>query len=566
MEGKLLSHKSVERISQKMDEYIDTNNAGLEKYCRMQHDKKCESPFLAAQLYYVIGTGYSAVHSNRVQADWYSPSIGNAVYFLRKALHELKKFKDEYYEVKHGSATVSLSYAELYSRININLANYLTEQSRHIEALEFYDRAIALKNAFGHATKARCLIKFNEDVYDENAHFFLSKKIYNSIQEALKPESTTIEGDEEQFVALKKRLESYLPYFEDRYAEYIDSDHSDTHQEHFRNGKHKSYCNWVGKNRIFLNMSNLVIIKEYAYEDCLSLPSFSGEINSLLLASEELSFHAHFDELKDTYCYARYTYYTALNMPIDTDHVYNSSYKKVNSLDYSINSFKTNQYKTALRCLYSLLDKIAYFIYKFFEVSADELEEHEVTIRTIFITNKKPAAWFSLIKNPFLSALYFLSKDINDVKRPSKRGQIQNSDEPLYLSETTFPAANHINQIRNALEHKSLKIVDGFAYEMSIENYNSSFTLDKAHKKRAGLDESSDAYQKLTRNIDEKNRLKSFHLTVSVDHIEEQILELIKLSRNALMYLALSIQYHESHKPADVDSEKIRLEREVPYL
>lgn len=53
-------------------------------------------------------------------------------------------------------------------------------------------------------------------------------------------------------------------------------------------------------------------------------------------------------------------------------------------------------------------------------------------------------------------------------------------------------------------------------------------------------------------------------MTVSVEHIEEQILELMKLTRTALMYLALSIQYHESNKPDD--GAFIRLEREVPCV
>lgn len=564
MDEQILEYKKVAQISKKIDEYIDTANPGLEKYCRLQHDKKCKDQFVAAQLYYVIGTGYSGVHLNNIQKDWYSPNISKAVYFLRKALHELKSYSDEHLIKIITNKELSLSIDELHSRININLANYLTEQYRHVEALEFYDRAIAMQNAFGLATKARCLIKLNETVYDGNASFFFSKEIYKLTQKALLPESRTIEGDEEQFIALKRRLEPYIQYFESTYPDYIDFDHSDTHKENFKSRKHKLYLDWVGGNNLFLNMANMVITKEYAYEDCLTLPSFSGNINSLLLASEELAYHSHFDELKDTYCYARHTYFTALQVPCDAEHIYNSTYKQVDSLDFTISSFKTNSYKTALRSLYSLLDKIAFFVYKFYEVSSEELEEYEVDIRKIFGSKNTPAAWLERIKNPFLSALYFLSKDINDIKRTAKKGKVQNSDEILYLSETTFPAANQINQIRNALEHKSLKIVDGFGYELSQRHYDPKNTLEEAIRKKESLDELSKEYERLNSNINEKSRLQSFHLAISVEHIEVQILELIKLSRNAMMYLALSIQYHESNKPDDGAS--IRLERDVPYM
>lgn len=97
-----------------------------------------------------------------------------------------------------------------------------------------------------------------------------------------------------------------------------------------------------------------------------------------------------------------------------------------------------------------------------------------------------------------------MSKDINDVKRPSRKNQIQISDEALYLSETTFPAANQINQIRNALEHKSLKIVDGFGYEISQKYYDPKNTLDEVIKARENLHSSSSEYQVLNESIEEK--------------------------------------------------------------
>ena len=186
MDEQILEYKKVAQISKKIDEYIDTANPGLEKYCRLQHDKKCKDQFVAAQLYYVIGTGYSGVHLNNIQKDWYSPNISKAVYFLRKALHELKSYSDEHLIKIITNKELSLSIDELHSRININLANYLTEQYRHVEALEFYDRAIAMQNAFGLATKARCLIKLNETVYDGNASFFFSKEIYKLTQNLLR--------------------------------------------------------------------------------------------------------------------------------------------------------------------------------------------------------------------------------------------------------------------------------------------------------------------------------------------------------------------------------------------
>lgn len=561
MTEKPLSIQEANRISQKMDLLIETSSTNLINYCQIVQKKKGETPFLTAQLYYTVGTGYYSAYKAIIADEWSSPHIKRAIYFLRKALHELSNQKEKYYSFESSKGATHLSTAHLRSKASINLANYLTEQYRHLEALELYDLAIDEKNAFGLTTKAICLIEASKSIYDENSRFFFYKQAYRLSKTAESPESVSTPGEHEFFERLKHRLNHYCKWFEEEFPDYIDSDHSDTHKENFMNRKHKSYFDWAGQNKLFLNLTNNIITDEYAYEDNLYLPSFSGKINHLLLPSEELAYHSHFEEIKDTYKYARYLFHTALQIPIETEHMYNSTTSQVESYDATFYDLKTNHYRTALRCLYSIQDKIAYFIYKFFRISETEIPEHKVNINSIFSSSQKSPNWLSEVNNPYLRALYFLSQDIHDT---GEKNSTSNKDinANLFLADVSYPRVNLVNKIRNALEHKSLKIVDSFGYELSQRHYNPESTLEAAEERLNELNPDSNEHKELVELIEEKKRLASYGEAISIEDLEEQIMDLFKLSKTAMMYLALSVHHNEKSLP---DDDILRISKEVPY-
>ncbi|PAA00577.1 hypothetical protein CJU78_24605 [Pseudomonas fragi] len=405
------------------------------------------------------------------------------------------------------------------------------------------------------------MLGIKNSIYEPNARFFFCKNAYLLSKKALLPESISTDGEKEAFESHKDNLKQYIEDFEYTYPDYLHTDHSDTHREQFMNRKHKIYLEWVAQNKLFLNFTNNLITEEYAYEDCLNLPPFTQNINYLLLASEELAYHSHFEEIKDSYKYARYLFHTAMQIPLDTQHLYNSTNFQVDSNDSTFYSLKANHYKTALRCLYSLQDKIAYFIYKFYKVSESEISEHEVNISRIFLSGNKPAAWLNNINNPFLKALFFLSQDIIDT---SERNGTSNKDPNanIFVADVNFPRANIANKIRNALEHKSLKIVDAFGYELSQRVYNPENTLKAAEKKLSELDADSEEHKELVELIEEKKRLQSYGEAISIDDLEQQIMDLFKMSKTAMMYLALSIHHHEKSLP---DDDALLASREVPY-
>ncbi|MCY1447111.1 HEPN [compost metagenome] len=167
----------------------------------------------------------------------------------------------------------------------------------------------------------------------------------------------------------------------------------------------------------------------------------------------------------------------------------------------------------------------------------------------------------SEVKNPYLRALYFLSQDVHDTgEKNSTTNKDPNAN--LFLADVNYPKANVVNKIRNALEHKSLKIVDSFGYELSQRSNNPENTLNAANTKLSELDADSEEHTELFELIEEKKRLQSYGEAISIEDFEQQIMGLFKMSKTAMMYLALSIHHQEKSLP---DDDTLRIPREVPH-
>ena len=136
--------------------------------------------------------------------------------------------------------------------------------------------------------------------------------------------------------------------------------------------------------------------------------------------SDELSYHGNYDELKNDYCYARYLIFSSKDIPDDTPHMFNSTYHQIEDMTYSINNLKVAQYKSAFRIVYSLFDKIAYLISRFFdlnELKYDKKISMDNLFRDFTGGNKKwrPHKKLKDSGNHFIHALFYILKDIRKV-------------------------------------------------------------------------------------------------------------------------------------------------------
>lgn len=299
---------------------------------------------------------------------------------------------------------------------------------------------------------------------------------------------------------------------------------------------------------------------------------------------EELMYHGNFDELKNDYCYARYLIFSAKSIPGDHDHFFNKTYPHVDDMAHSITNLKASHYKSAFRTLYSLFDKIAYFINRFFELNDIEYD-HKISFDSIFRELKggkhwKPHSKLKNSKNCFIHALFYILKDIRDVK------------DSTSVSRWLDPDAKAFSEIRNAIEHRSLKIVDDFGYtltqsdkafrqsqleklngdiesfEVQLQELYGEIALAKKAKNDALKAELETKKQLLNEGLRqaqlkvyEKQKLSSHSVLITESEFESRLMTLMKLARNSVMYLSLAIHAEERNKP---DNGALMMPKEVP--
>jgi hypothetical protein len=266
--------------------------------------------------------------------------------------------------------------------------------------------------------------------------------------------------------------------------------------------KQKLYFEWCAKNRLFLNDLNDVCDYPIVHQDICAFSPFIHSINTSLTLHEELAYHGNYDELKSDYCYARYLIYSSKNTPNNASHIYNSTYQKVEDMSYSIDNLKIAQYKSAFRTIYSLFDKIAYLISRFFDLN-DLKHDKKISIDNLFrdFTSKnnewRPHKKLKDSDNHFIHALFYILKDIR---------KVGNSDS---VTKWLDPNAVAFAEIRNAMEHRSLKIVDDVGYELvtSWNTYSNTEFIKIKEKKNILSNEIRELELKLKQAINKNNPL-----------------------------------------------------------
>lgn len=414
--------------------------------------------------------------------DWEQSELQNQIIYLRKAI-------------------VSESFAHLPKQrkceIFTNLANAYDTVGRFVEAREYYSKAIRLDENFWMArgNRGRAAMYYADKLYDFGHRnifaMFACKDICLAVQ-SIKDYPNL--GDA-----------SLLPFFENaqrQIAEKFDVKEIEELYcpEEFSWGNSKEeikYRKWVAKNKAFLNPLNDFETRSIIAQDVLSLPSFATNID------EPPVLLGFFNQIKQEYASARFLLYEGINS--EESHFSDKGVGLVNTLDYPQYGIATEKIKIAFRTLYSIFDKIAFFLNYYLKLGVDE---QKISFRNIWFNfGKKPKNIkdvFNKSKNLAFRGLFWMSKDFFEED----------------FKEFLEPDAIEINVIRNHLEHKYLKVK---MYEnlgaKAVDNYVGPFYDNLSYK-------------------------------ISKDRIEKKTLELLKRARSAIINLSLGMNFEERKREA----------------
>jgi hypothetical protein len=387
-------------------------------------------------------------------------------------------------------------------QILTNLALLTSSIGRFVEALEYLDISLSINPSFAMSigSKGCCLIQYARALYDGHSDVFV-KHAHSYFKNALK-NSTPSEIHEDA----KKVYETYLNWIESQ----LQPDDLIIDMNSFSLGDSKAeidYRQWCLNNRLFLNPLNDLGPYNIAARDMFATPPI------VLKIGKYPYYQAFYNQMKQEFVSARYLFYEGIN--VKEPHFSDKEVLQGNTLDYPVYSLNAEKVKIAFRIAYSLFDKIAYFLKQYLNIS---IKESRVNFRSIWYQesskDKKLRHEFKKSHNKPLMALFWLSKDLK------WDGEKDNIFKHL------IPYAPGLVDVRNHLEHKYFQLhYYGFGWPPSdYDSTNSGST-----------------------------ELKSLNR----GDFEKKTLEILKMSRAALIYLSLAVHFEEGEKEKKRNKDEV---------
>ncbi len=403
--------------------------------------------------------------------------------------------------------------SELKCQMLTNTGNTFIHLGRCSEAIPFWKQAIKLNPRFAMAVGnlGHGLFWYGRVLSDEGYQSLFINQAYRFLSQAME-----IDDDPHFHSGAKKGFSHTKQWIEDRANQDVleetwDLDSfplGDTSDEN-------KYRKWCLEFCLFLNILNDLGPYPIAARDVLSLPSITVGID------EGPHFLAFFDQLKQEYVSARYLFYEGTELASFDAHYSDKQVRVHNTLDYPAFCIAVEKIKASFRITYSLFDKIAYFMNRYFEL---EVSERLVDFRTIWYNtpgkNAKPKKELGVRKqfqeneNWPLRGLFWLSKDFF-----YEDESFQNSIEP---------DAQKLNEIRNHLEHKYFKL------------HNPEWQGLPPEEDRIG--------RAITDTL-------AYHMYRT--DFERKTIKLLKLARAALIYLCLSIHSEETRRESQREDKLV---------
>lgn len=244
-----------------------------------------------------------------------------------------------------------------------------------------------------------------------------------------------------------------------------------------------SYRNWCLNECLFLNPLNDAYRKPLAAADVLHLPSHTYRIDEIP------RFPDYFNLLKQEYVSARYRHYRSTHEN-DPGYVMRDVLMLNSGVNQALGHF-TEELKSAFLSAYAILDKVGLFLNDYYQIGH---EPGRVSFQWVWY--EKPGRKNSKIHpcfegNPpwLLTGLHFLSKDL--------------FDENFF--DVMEPDAANLARIRHLIEHRFL----------SVQHFPSGMSTET-------------------------------HSLMAIEDLEDKALRLLKMAREALIYLSLAMHHTEN--------------------
>lgn len=352
-----------------------------------------QNPGLEIVHSYNAGNGHASLWKMRRSSSWANGRLDSAYLqaksLYRQAIHLLEQ---------HPTATSKEQIQELF----VNYANLLDSHARSIEAIEYYDRALALNPSMGQALGNKGMALFYVSrLMRGYRHLFLEESrqlLEQATKVPLYPQMA------EAFRADLKRISQIIDAHE----------HFQVEKNNERQPKskfQKFFQNFCVRHRLFLTPALLLgMTKHSVYAD----PMFISQMVAPLDDKGKFPRYVTFlNQIKQDYVLARYFLVQSQYKSDVIDEV-DDGVALYYPLDYSFDGAYIHLLKTSMRLALDVLDKIAYFIRDYCNVSS--LADDKVNFRNVFSARSDPDLLRGELQqfksNPFIFAIFDLAREL----------------------------------------------------------------------------------------------------------------------------------------------------------
>ena len=475
----------IHNLSEKCDEDflsqdIDEIKSNIEKAKKLL-DKYHNNYAVELCLYYNIASSY-----NDLRRCNYFTTISNEK-LLEKEILNYRKAIEIYESVEYLIKDYDIKFIMRYytMRCYTNIGNSILSTGRYIFAIDNYNNALLINSNFAMAT-----LNLSMTLYDiaklqiRNCEVVYFLHAFYYFYQKSKECQYNLEN-----IRYLDSLEQRLNTLDKKFIEEFLKKDLHLEEKYYKTKKEQKYRNYIQISRLFLNPCIDILGASCFDNDNLILPFGEGKTDK----QKELI--GLFNQIKVEYIYSRYIWYESTVLKIPRYNIAEKDIGLVNIGDNAVFKFREFMLRNAFKSLYSIFDKIALFLNEYFSVG---LKGNQISFKNIWKEELKDMNGNIYLKierplkenlnnNIGIRALYWLQKDLVEDEK----------------SNITNPNSIKLFKMRNDMEHNALRTIKKF------------------------------------KRINKKSKFTMFVLE---EEIEDKTYKLLKLLREAIIYLTVAVK------------------------
>ena len=366
---------------------------------------------------------------------------------------------------------------------------------RTIDAIAMWDAALKIIPSFALARGNRgCgLGDYARRVFDDYERVILALHAFDGLRSSMEEDAFFDSGDPQGAVT----------YFAGQATELagavnIDAVRGIQNLDHGNAGRSKTeraYRRWCLEHRLFLCPLNDLGPHLAAATDDLMLPPLIEGLSDRPYGHLPPPIVGFFSQMKQEYASARFMLFEGISST--QVHFSDREVALTDTLDYPLYSLASERVRTAFRIAYSLLDKVAFLVDRYWNLGKIP---DRISFKNVWMIENKARLLplFEKCDNLPLRGLFWLSKELFDDQ----------------LKQTTAADARELHSIRNALEHTYLRVSEGWAKPFMINGTSNG----------------------------------SFGIAIGCDELEAKAIRVMQMARSSLFYVSFAIGVEERKK------------------